>query len=66
MDFDNMTLTSQKFADTITSLIAAKQTVTIYHKKRDEKEGAVAIFIDKTNSIYSADKTFLDNQNNQF
>ena len=44
---------------TITSLIAAKQTVATFHNKRRKKEDAIAIFYgEKINFIYLADKIF--------
>ena len=45
-------------ASTITSLIAAKQTVATFHNKRSKKEDALAIFYGKIHFIYPADKTF--------
>ena len=42
MDFDNVTLTSQKPCQH-TSLVAAKQTVATFHNKSRKKEKAIAV-----------------------
>ena len=45
-------------ASTITSLIAAKQTVATFHNKRCKKDAIVIFYGKKINFIYPADKTF--------